>query len=227
MLFGRRGPRKLSRAQIALLRRTARKQERFVVGYEFPDYLWDRVGKRLPDLSRKELELVERGLREWFVCCACRYRAVLGMPSRAVDEAWHEFILDTRTYTGFCQAAFGEYLHHTPDEAMRTPMGDALGETVRAWDRSETGQEEDSVLWDLDERLRIEEPLGLDEGRLTAARSLGLYPASTVGWAGAGAGAGACFVGSGDLGGGGDGGGGGCGGGGGGGGGGCGGGGGG
>lgn len=211
MLFGRRGPRKLSRAQIALLRRTARKQERYIAKYEFPDYLWDRVFKRLPDLSRKQVELVERGLREWFVCCACRYRAVLGMPSRAVDEAWHELILDTRTYAAFCEAAFGEYLHHTPDEAMRTPMGDALGETVRAWDRSEMGEEGDSVLWDLDERLGIGEPLGLDEARLFEARSRSPYPVA-AGWAGAGY-AGAC-VGAGGCGGGGGegGGGGGCGG---------------
>src|SRR5690349_16175706 len=153
MRFGRRRPRKLSRVQIALLRRTARKQERYIAGYEFPDYLWDRARKRLPGLSRAEVELVERGLREWFVCCACRYRAGIGMPSPALDEAWHEFILDTRTYAAFGEAAFGEYIHHTPDEAMSTPLGDPLGETVRAWDRSAMGEEEESVLWDLDERL--------------------------------------------------------------------------
>ena len=37
------------------------------------------------------------------------------MPSRLVDEAWHEFILDSLSYTRFCEAAFGGYLHHTPD----------------------------------------------------------------------------------------------------------------
>src|SRR5689334_15273152 len=120
-------PRKLTRVQVAWLRRTASKRERYVAGYEFPSYLWKRVEKRLPNLSRKEIELVERGLREWFICCAWRWGTVVGMPSRAVDEAWHEFILDTREYSGFCTAAFGEYLHHTPDEAMTTPMGDALG----------------------------------------------------------------------------------------------------
>ena len=94
-----------------------------------------------------------RQLRQWFVCCAWQWNTLLGMPSRAVDEAWHELILDTRTYTAFCHAAFGRYLHHTPDEAMGTPMGDALAETVRAWDRSEMGRKEDSILWDLDEQL--------------------------------------------------------------------------
>lgn len=189
------GSRRLTRAQIAILRRKARKRERFVSGYEFPDYLWKRVEKRLPDLSEKEIELVERGLREWFICCAWRWGTVLGMPSRAADEAWHEFILDTRCYTNFCVGAFGEYLHHTPDEAMTTPMGDALGETVRAWDRSEAGQEGESVLWDLDKRLGIAEPLGLDGSALAAARARGPYPAA-IGWAGAGY-AGSCAAGGG------------------------------
>jgi hypothetical protein len=90
MPFGRR-PRRLTRFQIAWLRRSARKRERFIAEYEFPRYLRGRIRKRLPALSREEIELVERGLREWFVCCAWRWNAVLGMPSRAVDEAWHEF----------------------------------------------------------------------------------------------------------------------------------------
>jgi hypothetical protein len=205
MPFGRRGPRRLSRIQIALLHRAARKRERYVAAYEFPDYLWTRVEKRLPGTSRAEIELVERGLREWFICCACRFRTVLGMPSRAVDEAWHEFILDTRTYTSFCHAAFDEYLHHTPDEAMGTPMGDALGETVRAWDRSDAGREEESVLWNLDERLGLERPLGIDEDHLAMARSRSPYPAVAAGWGAIGY-ASACFVGGG----GGEGGGGGC-----------------
>jgi hypothetical protein len=92
------------------------------------------------------------------------------MPSRVVDDAWHEFILDSIAYTAFCNAAFGTYLHHTPDEAISTPMTDALGNTVQAWDRSEVGREE-SVLWDLDEKLKIPEPLGIGGLQLSAARS--------------------------------------------------------
>lgn len=181
----RRRPRKLSRAQVAWLRRTARKRERFIAEYEFPDYLWKRVRKRAPDLGEADLQLLERGLREWFVCCAWRGRTVLGMPSRLVDEAWHEFILDTLTYTAFCEQAFGSYLHHTPDEAMGTPMATALDDTVRAWDRSEMGRDEESVLWDLDERLGAAEPLGVNGVRLVSARTGGPYAVAT-GWACAG-----------------------------------------
>jgi hypothetical protein len=40
------------------------------------------------------------------------------MPSAAVDDAWHEFILFTRDYDRFCQKAFGQFLHHTPTAGL-------------------------------------------------------------------------------------------------------------
>jgi hypothetical protein len=79
---------KLTRAQVALMRRTPRKRERFISDYGFPSHISARVRKRLPQIRESDWPLVERGLREWFVCCAWRGGAVLGMPSRAVDKAW-------------------------------------------------------------------------------------------------------------------------------------------
>ena len=38
----------------------------------------------------------------------------LGMVSPEVDEVWHAFILFTKDYAAFCQAAFGEFIHHVP-----------------------------------------------------------------------------------------------------------------
>lgn len=171
-------------------RRSIRKAEAFIQGYEFPPHIGRRVQRRHPHLGESGWQQVEQGLREWFICCAWRGRTVLGMPSRAVDDAWHEFILDSIAYTGFCDVAFGAYLHHTPDEAMSTPMADALGNTVRAWDRSEAGASEESVLWDLDEELEIPKPLGVNGLQLSAVRSgapaLGGAAAGCAGWAGAG-----------------------------------------
>ena len=45
----------------------------------------------------------------------------LGMASSLVDEVWHDFILFTREYAGFCQAAFGEFIHHVP-RTSRDPL---------------------------------------------------------------------------------------------------------
>jgi hypothetical protein len=103
------------------------------------------------------------------------------MPSKLVDDAWHEFILDSVAYIDFCDQAFGGYLHHTPEETMGTPMRDALADTIRAWDRSDRGKEE-SVLWQLDARLGVERPLGIDRTALHSARTRVPYPLAT-GWA--------------------------------------------
>jgi uncharacterized membrane protein YgcG len=200
--------RKPSRFVVSRRRRAARKAEAYIVDYVFPPHIERRLTRKAK-LDHAGWELVERGLREWFICCAWRGRTILGMPSRLVDEAWHEFILDSLSYTRFCDNAFGEYLHHTPDEAMSTPMPDALGETVRAWDRSGAGSGEESVLWDLDSRLGADDPLGTTDLQLSAARSRVPYNGAG-GWACGGmAGYG---VGGDSGGGGGDGGGGGCGG---------------
>jgi hypothetical protein len=137
--------------------RAARRGEEYIAAYEFPAHIETRVRRRFPELDGAGWALVEQGLREWFVCCAWRGRTLLGMPSQLVDEAWHEFILDSLAYTAFCRAAFGEYLHHTPDEAVEMP-GDTLGDSVRAWDRSGAGGAGESVLWDLDRSLGVEQP---------------------------------------------------------------------
>lgn len=133
-----------------------------------------------PSIDAQGWELVERGLREWFICCAWRGSMVLGMPSRAVDDAWHAFILDSEAYFRFCLDTLGGYLHHTPDETVEGTAG-SLAETVRAWDRSEVGSRRESVLWELDAQLGIDDGLGVDPEQLHAARSRIPYAAAS-GW---------------------------------------------
>lgn len=36
------------------------------------------------------------------------------VPSRIIDECWHNHILHTKNYMADCQAIFGHYLHHEP-----------------------------------------------------------------------------------------------------------------
>ena len=38
----------------------------------------------------------------------------IGMPSEKVDEVWHQFILFTQKYNGFCEEFLGYFLHHSP-----------------------------------------------------------------------------------------------------------------
>jgi hypothetical protein len=117
-------------------------------------------------------ELVETGLRQWLRCCApaLRDHQVIGMPSHAVDEAWHGLILCTARYAAFCQKAYGEFLHHHPDggapDHMYTDSADEqLRRTVIAW--SLVAQpDEQCVLWDLDQRVGVEHPWGVDLARV-------------------------------------------------------------
>lgn len=87
----------------------------------FPPGVRDAVQKKYPHLDRKQLIQVEDNLREYFHLCRVAGNTMVSMPSQAVDEAWHAFILFTRQYEEFCQQAFGRFLHHTPAEAMSNP----------------------------------------------------------------------------------------------------------
>jgi hypothetical protein len=121
-------------------------------------------------------DLVEMGLRQWLRCCAPALwdNQVIGMPSRAVDEAWHGLILCTARYSAFCMKAYGEFLHHHPDggapaggSAAADPAGEQLRRTVVAWTLVATPDEE-CVLWDLDSRVGVDEPWGLDRAHVVA-----------------------------------------------------------
>ena len=135
---------------------------RVVAGVEFPEAVY----KTCPWQPR---ELVELGLRQWLRCCAAALRddRIIGMPSHAVDEAWHGFILCTTAYAHFCDAAYGRFLHHHP-EGGGTFVDDPdaqLGRTVVAWTMvAEPG--EDCVLWDLDARVCVEQPWGVAPERV-------------------------------------------------------------
>lgn len=119
--------------------------------------------------------LIETGLRQWLRLCApalCDSKAI-GMPSHAVDEAWHGLILCTARYSAFCTKAYGKFLHHHPVDgapadvaALAEPMPERLRRTVIAWSLvAEPGEE--CVLWDIDERLGLEHPWGLPMDRIS------------------------------------------------------------
>lgn len=118
---------------IALYRRWQRvSRQRFLERFELPAAVVERARAKLPALTAEQERLVQQGLQQYFqICLAARGRFV-SMPSQAVDVLWHEFILFTRNYEHFCKRALGQYLHHTPAEAM--PTRDTATEGIRrAW----------------------------------------------------------------------------------------------
>jgi hypothetical protein len=121
-------------------------------------------------------ELIDTGLRQWLRCCAAALNdgQVIGMPSHAVDEAWHGLILCTARYAAFCDKAYGRFLHHHPeggapdDHATHADsMGEQLRRTVVAW-LLVAKPGEQCVLWDLDERVGVDVPWGIDADRVAA-----------------------------------------------------------
>lgn len=106
----------------------------YILGYSFPPILQQKLRRAYPHLTDAEVMQMLEGLRQWFLVCLHARDRTVGMPSEAVDEAWHEFILMTRDYSAFCDGAFGRYLHHTPAAAMDESMAASLARTVRVLD---------------------------------------------------------------------------------------------
>jgi hypothetical protein len=93
-------------------RQLARAQ--FIRNYTFPHGLFDKLRARRPQLDAKQMQLVARALRQFFLAYLQGGRRYVSMPSQVTDDLWHEFILYTRHYDAFCRRAFGGFLHHTP-----------------------------------------------------------------------------------------------------------------
>lgn len=93
-------------------------RRQFIREAPLPRYLGDKLRAQYPQLSGRDVELVLRGLRQFFLAYSRSRQQFVGMPSKVVDAAWHEFILHTRGYASWCDAAFGRLLHHTPAEVL-------------------------------------------------------------------------------------------------------------
>src|SRR5215210_5463662 len=135
-----------------------RRQRRFIEEkYEFPPPLADKLRKHHPRLREDEVTQVLDGLRQWFVAALYAGGEMIGMPSRVVDDAWHEFILMTRAYSEFCDKAFGKYLHHTPNALAAEPMAPTIPKTLELLRKAEVvGVGRMPVLFTIDTDLRIE-----------------------------------------------------------------------
>ena len=92
----------------------------FIRDYAFPKGLFANFEKRRPDLQRKDTALAARALRKFFLAYLTGGKQFVAIPSQAVDDLWHEFILYTRNYKAFCDQAFGGFLHHSPAAVLGT-----------------------------------------------------------------------------------------------------------
>jgi hypothetical protein len=116
--------------------RTRQRREAFIKHYVFPDVLRRKIAQKHPQLSAPQIDLVFGALRQYFYACLAAKVTTrggsVGMPSRVVDDLWHEFMLMSREYASLCQKAFGGFLHHAPDTEMKVPMQAAVSNTLNA-----------------------------------------------------------------------------------------------
>jgi hypothetical protein len=64
-------------------------------------------------------------LVRFLVLCATTQESLA--PSPIVDDLWHHFILDTRSYAEWCVSTFGAFIHHVPSDE---PESDAYCRTL-------------------------------------------------------------------------------------------------
>jgi hypothetical protein len=166
---------------------TSRRRRRaFIEGYEFPMALKNKLRDELD--GDRPVGVALEGLREWYLACLeAGPKATLGMPSRAVDIAWHEMILMTRTYHHFCERAFGHYLHHSPEAVMDEPMRDGLARTLAVVERNRAlTMAGVPLLFAIDSELDLEGGHAWQEADIAALRDHQRYidPGSSHGWGG-------------------------------------------
>ena len=115
------------------MRRTGRR--RFIETYEFSPALHRKLRDELGDARQADIAL--EGLRAWYLACLYADGDLIGMPSKAVDEAWHEMILMTREYTEFCRRAFGATCTTCRTRRCDVPMHQLHEHTLRIVDDHE------------------------------------------------------------------------------------------
>jgi len=102
----------------ALKRWTHAVRERFVRESAFPQILKRRLRDTYPNLSPKDCELVERGLRQFFVACLRSHGNFVAVPSKAVDTLWHTFTQMGTAYEDWCRDALGFVPEYAPAMAL-------------------------------------------------------------------------------------------------------------
>lgn len=105
----------------------------YIRSCRLPPGLVGKLAKHHVGLSPKDCDLVEKGLRQFFLAYLMGGRGFVSMPSQVADDLWHEFILYTRFYDTFCKKAFGRFLHHTPAVVLRPDQRNSNAGLRRVW----------------------------------------------------------------------------------------------
>lgn len=98
----------------------------YITGYRFSIDLYDKIKLSQPHLTPLQIDYLLKGLKTYFLLNLLPRERALGMPSKMVDVAWHEFILFTKEYREFCRLAFGGFFDHLPNKRCSKQENAAL-----------------------------------------------------------------------------------------------------
>lgn len=93
-------------------------RERYIREAAFPQMLKRRLRDSYPGLTHKDCDLVERGLRQFFLACLRSRGLFVAVPSRAVDTLWRTFIQKAPAYEDWCRHALGFVPEYAPAVAL-------------------------------------------------------------------------------------------------------------
>ena len=98
-----------------------------IAGFDF-GYVVERA--IAAGMTRPTSEIALHQLKAFLLACAEHPDRDIVPQSAACDDLWHEFIVaDTRAYFRFCEAVYGEYLHHqgvaVPADRMAAARADS------------------------------------------------------------------------------------------------------
>jgi hypothetical protein len=88
------------------------RRERFVREGPLPQFPKRQLRLEFPQLSVKDCDLVERGLRQFFLASVRSGKKPVAMPSVIVGHLWREFARNIPVYEEWCELAFGRVLPH-------------------------------------------------------------------------------------------------------------------
>ena len=82
---------------------------------EIAEYKHSGVVERLErttTLSKAQAEELFEDTKKFVYLCA--KHPEVSIPTQALDEGWHNFILFTKDYADFCERFLGRFVHHSP-----------------------------------------------------------------------------------------------------------------
>jgi hypothetical protein len=160
----------------AAKKRNMARRAAFIAAFRFPPGLDRALAARRPTLDSQQRKLVLEALRQYFlVVLTARHGRIakrLGLPSKAADEAWQEFVAMTGEYQAFCQQAFGKVLRHRPSAPLDGASEDAFANTLHQLRRNPPGGVAWAALAGVPLLFALDRNLALADGHVVDAAGM-------------------------------------------------------